>query len=250
MGVTSTINRLGRAVAYYPTITKMLGGDVSAAVFLCQFNYWRSKVGGREIYKTRAEIEDETGISERVQKRVCDLLKQRGYVQIVKKGMPAKNYYRFDWDRFDRDFEAWDAAQSVPNVPTSEDESSRLVSTDRTDKSVPNVPTTSETTTETTTEITREPVTKRKSKNRRTADRIDHPVHHVPCGKAQYEHLTTDYGKKVVEDYIERVVNWCAARDKSYSDYAAAAANWLKRDGVPKIKDQYAHEFPVGRDFS
>lgn len=141
--VSELIAGIGRPVAFYPEIARFLGGDVSTAVFVCQFLYWRSATNGkREVYKSRREIEEETALSERVQKRICRYLVQRGYVKIVKKGLPARNYYDWQWEQFDADFDAW--------RPTSRYQTSRLESTDGADKQGPMVPTTSETTSETT----------------------------------------------------------------------------------------------------
>lgn len=144
MSITKSISELGRPVAYYPRIARWLGGDVSAAVFLCQFMYWRGKVGSREIYKTRAEIEEETGIGEDSQRRICKSLQKRGYLSIVKKGLPPVNYYRFDWEAIDAAYAEWlDGGESRASmVANPEQQSPRIPST------------TSETTQESTTEIT------------------------------------------------------------------------------------------------
>lgn len=92
--------------------------------------------------------------------------------------------------------------------------------------------------------------TKRDRKRGRTVERFDHPKHHVPCGKTQYETLCSEYSKKTTEDYIERVVDYCTSKDKSYADYAAAAHNWMKRDGVKRKAEMYDHEIPGSRDFT
>jgi len=42
-------------------------------------------------------------------------------------------------------------------------------------------------------------------------------------------------GKETVDDYVERVENYCAAKGKRYKDKVAAAANWMKRDGVATL---------------
>jgi len=147
--LTDVITGIGKPVAYYPNIARWLG-DVSTAVLVCQFMYWRGRVGDREIYKSRAEIERETAISSQAQKRICRQLVNAGLLTIVKKSMPARNYYQFNWDEIDKQFAEW----CERNVPSSAYESYPQESTKRTDKSVRNTPTTSETTSETTTEKT------------------------------------------------------------------------------------------------
>ncbi|MBN2700822.1 MAG: hypothetical protein JXR29_05165 [Methylothermaceae bacterium] len=106
MSVSRTIADLGKPITFYPEIARFFR-SVETSVFLCQFLYWRGKVGDREIYKTRGEIEHETALSHFQQREACKRLKKLGYLEIVKKGLPAKNYYRFHWDKFDLDFHRW-----------------------------------------------------------------------------------------------------------------------------------------------
>lgn len=63
-----------------------------------------------------------------------------------------------------------------------------------------------------------------------------HETLDVPMNQTRYDNLTTDYGKVKVDDYIERVKDWATSKNKRIADYAAAAANWLKRDSVPKLE--------------
>ena len=93
-------SNLGRAVSFYPSLARVFD-DISTALLICQFMYWRKKVGGREIYKTQEEIEVETGIKAGAQRRIFKNLQKDGFVQIVKKGMPAKNYYKWNWEQID-----------------------------------------------------------------------------------------------------------------------------------------------------
>ena len=148
MSVTKSVSELGRPVAYYPRIAKWLGGDVAAAIFLCQFLYWRGRVGGREIYKTRAEIEEETGIGADSQRRVCRSLQNRGYLSIVKKGIPPTNYYRFDWNAIDKGYQKW----AKSGVDSGESRASMVGNPEQRNSRIPSNNT--ETTQESTTEIT------------------------------------------------------------------------------------------------
>lgn len=222
MSVTKSLSDLGSPIAYYPSIARFLGGDVGAAVFLCQFIYWRGKVGDRQIYKSRAEIEQETGLSDHIQKRICSMLKAREYVKIVKKGMPARNFYQFDWAKIDKDWEA----QLGRNRPTSEAETARLVRPDGTDLLGRNRPTTSETTAETTAETT--------SESTRTGSRATtkHPTLGVPINETRYQSLVAEWGRQQVDDYIQRAIDYIAANrpQKPYKDYAAAAAQYIRGD--------------------
>ena len=46
--------------------------------------------------------------------------------------------------------------------------------------------------------------------------------------------LVNDYGPDVIEDYINRVVNYCNEKHKTYCDYARTIRVWLGRDKVEK----------------
>ncbi|WP_022949800.1 transcriptional regulator [Methylohalobius crimeensis] len=99
-------NALGKPIAFYPEIARFFG-SIETSVFLCQFLYWREKVSEQEIYKTREKIEHEAALSHFQQREACKRLKKLGYLEIVKKDLPAKNYYRFHWSKFDEDFHQW-----------------------------------------------------------------------------------------------------------------------------------------------
>ena len=51
----------------------------------------------------------------------------------------------------------------------------------------------------------------------------------------RYDNLVKKYGKKAADEYVESVDNYCAAKGKRYKDKVAAAANWMKRDGVATL---------------
>ena len=61
-----------------------------------------------------------------------------------------------------------------------------------------------------------------------------HPTLGVPMSLSRYTTLGKHYGQAVVDDYIERVMDYAAAKGRRYLDYAAAAANFLRRDKVER----------------
>src|SRR5690625_6887458 len=101
VSASSFLSSVGRPVAYYPSITRAFGGDPLLGIFVCQFAYWRGRTGKVEIYKTRQEIEEETAISPHMQRKITKQLEDMGALTVTKKGLPAKNYYRFNWDVVD-----------------------------------------------------------------------------------------------------------------------------------------------------
>lgn len=165
MSVTKTIANIGRPISFYPSISRALG-DINMAVLLCQFIYWRGRVGEREIYKTQAEIEAETSINAHTQRRSFRKFQQMGMVVIEKKGIPAKNHFLWNWAKVDEIIAAKLSAQDVTerknktqqSVSTSSDKLSPLDATDCHDKTQQSVATNTEITTETTSEITTKPL--------------------------------------------------------------------------------------------
>jgi hypothetical protein len=91
---------LGSPVAYYAAFAKVLGG-VEAGILTSQFFYWYGKGHNPDgwIYKTQAEIEDETGLSRRNQETARKKLRESGVLEEKYSGMPAKLFYRLNLER-------------------------------------------------------------------------------------------------------------------------------------------------------
>lgn len=151
MSITSSIAVLGRPIAFYPGLARAFG-DINTAVLVCQFIYWRSKVGDREIYKTREEIESETFIQPDTQRRIFNRLKKDGFVEVVKKGLPAKNFYKWNWEAIDK-FISFSSQKDQKTVGTSTSKMQAPEPAECSDTTLQSATTTSETTTETTTDI-------------------------------------------------------------------------------------------------
>lgn len=77
-------------------------GDIESVIFYQQILYWGDK-GGRDdgyIYKTAKDIEYETTLTERQQRRVREKLKKMGYIDIIKKkanGAPTLHFKIAKW---------------------------------------------------------------------------------------------------------------------------------------------------------
>jgi hypothetical protein len=75
-----------------------------------------------------------------------------------------------------------------------------------------------------------------------------HEATGAPMNATRYQNLCARYGRAEVDSYIEKVWNYAAAKGKTYKDYAAAAANFMKNDNV-KSKSrgrEYVSEFGGG----
>ena len=55
----------------------------------------------------------------------------------------------------------------------------------------------------------------------------------VSMTKDDYSALTEEFGRSLVDDYIDRVDSWVQMKGRDpYSDYAAAVRSWIKKDGA------------------
>ena len=57
-----------------------------------------------------------------------------------------------------------------------------------------------------------------------------------PVNVATLTALIAEYGQGTVDDYLQRISDYCNANGKRYKDHAATCRNWLKRDNVPRLK--------------
>lgn len=87
---------MGKPIAYYPKLAKPLGG-VSAAILFSQLFYWQDKATSNlGVYKTRNELEDETGLSHNEQRTAVKKLCEKGVLIITEKRLEHKTYYKID----------------------------------------------------------------------------------------------------------------------------------------------------------
>lgn len=69
---------------------------------LCaEYSYWdrEEKLEDGMFYSTRENIEQNTGLNEHYQRKTLAHLKELGIIHIEKRGLPAVNYYRIDFDK-------------------------------------------------------------------------------------------------------------------------------------------------------
>lgn len=83
-----------RPIAVNPALIKLTGSH-TAAMFLSQAIYWEETMG-REYYKTNEDWQKELYMSEQVFTTARQ--KASKYISVVKKGLPARNFYKIDWD--------------------------------------------------------------------------------------------------------------------------------------------------------
>lgn len=102
MNPSEVIRGFGRAVAYYPSLTKHLGG-VSATVLFCQLTYWMDKItSDLGVHKTAEEIETETGLSYEEQLTARKKLKNLGVLVETNKRLEHRIYYKVNFEQLDQ----------------------------------------------------------------------------------------------------------------------------------------------------
>lgn len=75
-----------------------LGIGVKGALFLSQALYWDKRVTLKDgwFWKTTEEWEEETGLTIKEQRKVRDILIEKGYIEVELRGLPAKNHFCVD----------------------------------------------------------------------------------------------------------------------------------------------------------
>ena len=100
-----------------------LGIKVNGALFLSQAIYWskRTKDENGWFYKTIEEWEDETGLTTDEQRGIKANLLKKGYIEIEKRGAPARNFYRVDLYSISLDLvNSHDQCREIPTTSDGE----------------------------------------------------------------------------------------------------------------------------------
>ena len=93
---------IGKPIAYYPKLAKPLGG-ISSAILFSQLFYWQDKAtSDLGVYKTRDELEDETGLSHNEQRTAIKKLCERGVLIVTEKRLQHKTYYKINNEKVNK----------------------------------------------------------------------------------------------------------------------------------------------------
>lgn len=102
MRIADVLRELGRPIAYYPYLSRYLGG-VNACVLFCQLFYWQDKATSEfGVHKTSAELQAETGLSYEEQRAARTSLRSLGVLIETEKRIEHKIYFRIDEDVLER----------------------------------------------------------------------------------------------------------------------------------------------------
>lgn len=91
--MSQLLQLMDRPVAFQRSFVR-LGVGVTGALLLSQMVYWHNRTDGNWFYKTQAELEEETGLTRYEQEGARKKLLNAGVLEEVKKGIPAKLYFR------------------------------------------------------------------------------------------------------------------------------------------------------------
>ncbi len=87
-----------RPIAFHPMLARLFGG-INEALLFQQLAYWSGKGHDPDwIYKTQAELEEETTLSRYQQEQARAKLRRLGILEEQRRGVPAKLYYRVVWE--------------------------------------------------------------------------------------------------------------------------------------------------------
>ena len=131
MRLSDAFKCVGRAVSYHPKLAKPLGG-ANAVLFFEQIFFWMDKTDNPlGVFKTAAELEEETGLTVQEQRTARAKLRERGILIETEKRIEHKIYYRIDLDKFNELLEAQHSgnaestfAESTSNIPEMQNQHS------------------------------------------------------------------------------------------------------------------------------
>lgn len=216
---------MGKPIAYYPKLAKPLGG-VSAAILFSQLFYWQDKATSNlGVYKTRDELEDETGLSHNEQRTAAKKLCEKGVLIVTEKRLEHKTFYKIDNEKVNEilgDFASSmiTSSRDIKSIPPELD----IVDVGTTTKSIS---LDQEITTEITAEITTniiaaKPQTQTQKRACQIPGDFEPTNHHRDIAISQNINLDNEFVK--FRDY-------CLANGKKYIDWDAAFNNWLRNSG-------------------
>ncbi|ACL32212.1 hypothetical protein [Glaesserella parasuis] len=129
MSFSQKLRQLGQPIAYYPQLAKPLGG-VTAAILFGQLFFWQDKTSNPlGVYKTQAELEQETGLSRREQETARKKLVELGILVETHKRLEHRIYFKLDLVKFDALMDDI-REEAKPPLPNATNEHSPMAESD------------------------------------------------------------------------------------------------------------------------
>lgn len=233
MNAVETLKLIGRPNAYYPKLAKPLGG-VNPAVLFSQLFYWQDKAtSDLGVYKTRDELEEETGLSHNEQRTAIKKLQEKGVLIVTEKRLDHKTFYKIDNAKVNEILAKF--AESINQSSRSEESTYSDVDNVEFGATIKSSSLYQENTTKTTTETTTNNIAVKPQKPKRELpDNFKPNEHHRDIALNENINLDTEFIK--FKDY-------CLANGKKYIDWNAAFNNWLRNAGGYKKSNKTPSKF-------
>lgn len=114
-----------KPIAFNPALAR-IAKSAGAGLLLSQLLYWWGKGNKRDwIYKTIAEIQEETSLTRSEQDRAIKIWSGLGIVRVERKGIPAKRYFSIDILKLEHLLQQY-ARKSLPDSTNKFAENSKL----------------------------------------------------------------------------------------------------------------------------
>jgi hypothetical protein len=107
-----------RIVGYSPDLARAVGG-ATIGLFLSQLLFLSDKGANPEgwVYKSEAEMKQETGLTKREQQTARRKLLALGVIAIVRQGFKFTYHFKVIWERLYQVIEQFQRGQNVPTAP-------------------------------------------------------------------------------------------------------------------------------------
>lgn len=233
MNIVEILKLKGRPNAYYPKMAKPLGG-VNAAVLFSQLFYWQDKaISDLGVYKTRDELEEETGLSHNEQRTAIKKLQDKGVLIITEKRLDHKTFYKIDNKKVNEILANF--AKSINHLPRNEESNHPEVDIVDFGEARKSSSLFQEITTKTITDNTTNIIADKPQPQKRDLPNDFKPNdHHRNIALNENVNLDTEFIK--FKDY-------CLANGKKYIDWNAAFNNWLRNAGNYKKSNHSQSRF-------
>jgi hypothetical protein len=103
------LDDLGRPVAYFPELARFFG-SVTAAILFGQLWYWRDRAAHSFTFKKSAELESETGLSAREQRKARAVLVAGGILAVEHARLQHELHFTIDEAALDAQWQEWQRA--------------------------------------------------------------------------------------------------------------------------------------------
>lgn len=98
--MSNFLQLVDRPIAFQRSFVR-LGVGITGALLLSQIVYWQNRMEGNWFYKTKSDLEEETGLTRYEQEGARKKLVSCGVLEEAKRGIPAKLYFRVNQERLE-----------------------------------------------------------------------------------------------------------------------------------------------------